>query len=96
MVAVLWGLYRQFVWLWWTALALLPSPYMVSLAPSGPPLSSVFLQKSFWDLCKVVQGCTIITRPKALSVTSYVQILTRNHSRVSHAYYVVFVSFKVH
>ncbi|KIM72432.1 hypothetical protein PILCRDRAFT_829742, partial [Piloderma croceum F 1598] len=35
-----------------------------------------FLQKSFRDLCKVVQDCTTVTRPKVASVTSYVQILT--------------------
>ena len=40
------------------------------------PVPSVFLQKSFRDLCKVVQDCTTITRPKVASVTSYVQILT--------------------
>jgi len=38
--------------------------------------SSVFLQKSFRDLHKVVQGCTTKTRPKVASATSHVRILT--------------------
>jgi hypothetical protein len=34
------------------------------------------LQKSFRNLCKVVQGCATVTRPKVESVTNHVRILT--------------------
>jgi len=50
--------------------------YIISNAVTGAWAPSGFLQKTFRDLWKVVQGCTTVTRPKVASVTSYVQILT--------------------
>ena len=39
-------------------------------------VTSVFLQKSFRNLHKIVQGCTTKTRLKVASATSHVRILT--------------------
>jgi len=43
--------------------------YKLYMLLSGAEHASVFKQKSSWDLHKIVQGCTTITRPKVASVT---------------------------